>query len=113
MTTDEARAATERICQFFETLSPQSLAQISAHYTPEARFKDPFNEVQGNAAIRRIFTAGGGEPATIGQTADGQLMLPAISTVTGEPRLRKVPVSHSRARTRLRKSGGSFMQVER
>ena len=55
MTTDEARAATERICQFFETLAPQSLAQIGAHYTPEARFKDPFNEVQGHAAIRRIF----------------------------------------------------------
>lgn len=55
MTTDEARAATGRICQFFETLSPQSLAQIGAHYTPEARFKDPFNEVRGHAAIRRIF----------------------------------------------------------
>ncbi len=55
MTTDEARAATERICQFFETLSLQSLAQIGALYTPEARFKDPFNEVQGHAAIRRIF----------------------------------------------------------
>ncbi|MGI9215764.1 MAG: nuclear transport factor 2 family protein [Hydrogenophaga sp.] len=55
MTTDEARAATERICQFFETLSPQSVAQIGAFYTPEARFKDPFNEVRGHAAIRRIF----------------------------------------------------------
>ncbi len=55
MTTDEARAAAARICQFFETLSPQSLAQIGALYTPEARFKDPFNEVQGHAAIQRIF----------------------------------------------------------
>ena len=55
MTTDEARAATERICQFFETLSPQSLAQIGAHYTSDARFKDPFNAVQGHAAIQRIF----------------------------------------------------------
>ncbi len=55
MTTDEARAATERICAFFESLSPQSLAQIAALYTPDARFKDPFNEVQGHAAIRRIF----------------------------------------------------------
>ena len=55
MTTDEARAATARICQFFETLSPQSLAQIGALYTAEARFKDPFNAVQGHAAIRRIF----------------------------------------------------------
>ena len=55
MTTEEARAATERICQFFETLSPQSVAQIGAFYTPEARFKDPFNEVRGHAAIGRIF----------------------------------------------------------
>ena len=55
MTTDEARDATGRICQFFETLSSQSVAQIGVFYTPEARFKDPFNEVQGHAAIRRIF----------------------------------------------------------
>ena len=29
--------------------------------------------------IERVFTAGGGAPATVGRTADGQLMLPAIS----------------------------------
>ena len=51
----EARATTERICRFFETLTPQSLSQIDAIYTVDARFKDPFNEVQGQAAIRRIF----------------------------------------------------------
>ena len=55
MTTDEARAATERICRFFETLSPQSLGQIAALYTAEARFKDPFNEVRGVPAITGIF----------------------------------------------------------
>ena len=32
-----------------------------------------------DAGIERAFTAGGGAPATIGHTADGQLMLPAIS----------------------------------
>lgn len=55
MHTDEARAATERICRFFETLTPQSLSQIEALYTAEARFKDPFNEIRGHAAIRRVF----------------------------------------------------------
>lgn len=32
-----------------------------------------------DAGIERAFTAGGGAPATIGRTADGQLMVPAIS----------------------------------
>jgi hypothetical protein len=29
--------------------------------------------------IEKVFTAGGGAPATIGRTADGKLMVPAIS----------------------------------
>jgi len=32
-----------------------------------------------DTGIERVFTAGGGAPATIGRTADGELMLPAIS----------------------------------
>lgn len=32
-----------------------------------------------DAGIEHVFTAGGGAPAVIGRTADGQLMLPAIS----------------------------------
>lgn len=32
-----------------------------------------------DAAIERVFTAGGGAPATIGRTAEGELMVPAIS----------------------------------
>lgn len=52
---DEARKALERLCTFYETLSPGSLADIGALYTPDARFKDPFNEVQGLPAITRIF----------------------------------------------------------
>jgi len=55
MHTNDARAATERICDFFENLTPQSLAQVQAHYTDDARFKDPFNDVRGHAAITRIF----------------------------------------------------------
>jgi hypothetical protein len=32
-----------------------------------------------DASITKAFTAGGGAPATIGRTAEGQLMVPAIS----------------------------------
>jgi hypothetical protein len=42
-----------------------------------------------DAAIKRIFTAGGGAPATIGQTADGRLMVPAISLRYLVPGLRR------------------------
>lgn len=55
MHTDDACAATERLCAFFETLTPHSLGQIDALYTPDARFKDPFNTVRGHAAIRGVF----------------------------------------------------------
>ena len=33
----------------------------------------------GDMGIERAFTAGGGPPATIGRTAEGELMVPAIS----------------------------------
>ena len=32
-----------------------------------------------DTGIERVFTAGGGAPATIGRTAEGELMVPAIS----------------------------------
>jgi ketosteroid isomerase-like protein len=44
-----------RIVQAFEQLSPASLAQLGDLYTADARFKDPFNEVQGVPAIRAVF----------------------------------------------------------
>ena len=47
--------AVQRLVQFFEQLQPQDLARLPEIYAPEARFKDPFNEVQGLAAIERIF----------------------------------------------------------
>jgi hypothetical protein len=50
-----SRQATENLATFFETLSPQSLAQLHAVYDEQAKFKDPFNEVQGLAEIERIF----------------------------------------------------------
>jgi hypothetical protein len=43
------------IAHYFETLQPQSLAQLNHWYSPQARFKDPFNEVQGLDAIQAVF----------------------------------------------------------
>lgn len=55
MNPTESRAAVARISAFFEALSPQSLALMGTLYTPDARFKDPFNAVQGVPAITGIF----------------------------------------------------------
>ena len=49
------QAAVARIVARFENLSVQDLSLLAEIYTPDARFKDPFNEVQGVAAIKRIF----------------------------------------------------------
>jgi steroid delta-isomerase len=51
----ETPPAVERICDFFETLAPQSLARLAEVYDVQARFKDPFNEVRGVKAIALIF----------------------------------------------------------
>jgi steroid delta-isomerase len=51
----DLRLAIDRLCEWFESLSPASLGRIAEFYTPDARFKDPFNEVQGTLAITRIF----------------------------------------------------------
>jgi steroid Delta-isomerase len=50
---DDARVA--RIVERFETLRPDDAAALAGLYSADARFKDPFNEVQGHAAIVRIF----------------------------------------------------------
>ena len=47
--------------------------------------------------VSRVYTAGGGAPATIGRTADGHLMLPAISLRYLVPGLRRqVPDARDR-----------------
>ena len=48
-------ANVDAVVQFFETLSPQALAQIPRFYALDAVFKDPFNEVAGLQAIGKIF----------------------------------------------------------
>ncbi|MGL6204804.1 MAG: nuclear transport factor 2 family protein [Giesbergeria sp.] len=47
--------AVSRVVAFFENLKPADLAQLGQFYASNARFKDPFNEVQGLAAIEGIF----------------------------------------------------------
>ena len=51
-----APPAVARIIAFFETLSPEKLPQLGAFYTPDAAFKDPFNDVRGVPAITHIFS---------------------------------------------------------
>jgi SnoaL-like domain len=48
-------AATKRLVAFFEHLSPQDLPHLHTLYAPEARFKDPFNDIEGTAAIEKVF----------------------------------------------------------
>lgn len=43
------------VIALFERLGPGDLPQLGRIYHEQARFKDPFNEVQGLAAIQRIF----------------------------------------------------------
>jgi hypothetical protein len=40
---------------WYATLTPDSLTKIDQYYAPDARFKDPFNEVHGSKAIKVIF----------------------------------------------------------
>ncbi len=47
---------TDRVVQAFEGLSPQTLSALLDLYAEQARFKDPFNEAQGRAAIANIFS---------------------------------------------------------
>ncbi|MBU0588826.1 MAG: nuclear transport factor 2 family protein [Gammaproteobacteria bacterium] len=50
------RAAAQRVVEFFENLTPHSVARFGEYYTDDAYFKDPFNEVRGLAEVQRIFS---------------------------------------------------------
>jgi ketosteroid isomerase-like protein len=45
-----------RVVALYETLVPADLPALRGIYADDARFKDPFNQVQGVAAIARIFS---------------------------------------------------------
>jgi steroid Delta-isomerase len=52
---EEAHPQVVAIVHFFEHLAPADLQRMGTFYTPDARFKDPFNAVQGVQAIADIF----------------------------------------------------------
>ena len=45
----------DQLVAFYESVSLATLPRIADLYAADARFKDPFNEVQGVPAIERIF----------------------------------------------------------
>ncbi|HEY9104388.1 nuclear transport factor 2 family protein [Chitinimonas sp.] len=48
-------ASHRAVLDWYQSLNPDRLQLLPLFYHPEACFKDPFNEVQGHAAITRIF----------------------------------------------------------
>jgi len=56
MTSAATVSPVQQLVLFFEQLQPQDVSRLSALYAPEARFKDPFNDVRGVPEIERIFT---------------------------------------------------------
>lgn len=56
LATDLPAQSLGRLVVFFETLTEKSVADLPLIYAPDARFKDPFNAVQGCAAISAIFS---------------------------------------------------------
>lgn len=48
-------ARADRVRAYFETLSPEAVERMGEVYTPDAYFRDPFNEVTGLPAIQAIF----------------------------------------------------------
>jgi hypothetical protein len=50
-----ADARVARIVDLFERLKPADIDRLGQFYAADARFKDPFNDVQGLAAIQSVF----------------------------------------------------------
>jgi hypothetical protein len=48
--------AIDNIVTYFETITPETVSRVHELYTPDAYFKDPFNEVRGVKHIEHIFT---------------------------------------------------------
>jgi hypothetical protein len=49
----DARVA--RVVTLFEQLRPEDVARLDAYYTPQAYFKDPFNEVDRLDGVQGVF----------------------------------------------------------
>lgn len=57
MTDHDVSPALRRVIAFFESLRPEDLPAIAQIYADDARFRDPFSDVRGPAAIEAIFAA--------------------------------------------------------
>ena len=49
------RLTVDALIDFFEGLSPETVARFPEYYAADACFKDPFNEVRGVPPIQHIF----------------------------------------------------------
>lgn len=54
-TSAQVQAGVDRLIHFYEHLTTQQLDLIHTCYTPQAHFKDPFNDVQGVSHIQQVF----------------------------------------------------------
>ena len=50
-----SRAALQRLVEFLEELTPEAVERLETVYCADAYFRDPFNEVRGEAEVKRIF----------------------------------------------------------
>ena len=50
------QASVVRIVHYFQSLTPDSVADIGKFYTEDIYFRDPFNEVRGIAPVLHIFS---------------------------------------------------------
>jgi ketosteroid isomerase-like protein len=50
------QADLQRVIDFFESISTDSVLTLTSIYTEDVWFKDPFNEVRGIEPVQRIFT---------------------------------------------------------
>jgi steroid delta-isomerase len=52
---ESAEAHLARYCEFFAGLRPEDLVRLPDYFAPDARFKDPFNDVRGVPAVQAVF----------------------------------------------------------
>jgi steroid delta-isomerase len=50
------RQQVDALAVYYETLTRQSVSELSRYYAADCRFRDPFNDVRGIAALAAIFT---------------------------------------------------------
>ena len=93
--------ALDELIRFYQELTPESVGRFADFYSSDAYFKDPFNEVHGIAAIRKIFSH------MYQQVADPKFEV--SETIVGENGVMLVWVLNFRIRT----WGKGAMQVMR